>query len=79
MLRGMGKFNGPIYIVLSGQDLVAQQFQQLATIDRAWKDCMEKPNVQVTKIPGADHTFSISAERRKFEQVMLDWFVEKAK
>ena len=79
MLQGVNRFNGPIYVVLSGQDLVAQQFQQLATIDRAWKDSIEKPGVQVTKIPGADHTFSISAERRKFEQIMLDWFAEKAK
>ena len=79
MLSGAREFDGPLYIILSGQDLVAQQFQQLATIDRGWKAFMEKPGVQVAKIPGADHTFSISAERRAFEQIMLDRFAERAK
>ena len=79
MLSGARGFDGPLYIVLSGQDLVAQQFQQLATIDRSWKALMEKPGVRVAKIPGADHTFSVSKERRAFEQIMLAWFGQEAK
>ena len=79
MHSGATKFKGQVFVLLSGQDLVAQQFQQLATIDKAWKEVLEKPNFVLTKLPAADHTFSTSEQRKNFEQTMLDWFVNPRK
>lgn len=76
MHTGAKKFNGKVFVLLSGQDLVAQQFQQLATIDKGWKDVLEQANVRIVKLPAADHTFSTIDERRKFEQAMLSWLVD---
>lgn len=78
MYVGARKFNGPVFVLLSGQDLVAQQFQQLATIDKGWKEVLDDPKFQISKLPAADHTFSTTTERRNFEQVMLGWMVGSA-
>lgn len=76
-MRGaLERFEGEVLIILSGQDLVAQQFQQLATIDKTWKRALEDPMVTILKIPGADHTFSISDERNIFQRKLLEWFAE---
>lgn len=76
---GAEKFNGPVFILLSGQDLVAQQFQQLATIDKGWKQTLEDSKFHIAKLPAADHTFSTNEEREKFEQAMLDWMLESTR
>lgn len=79
MRVGAKKFGGRVFVLLSGQDLVAQQFQQLATIDKGWKEILDDRKFHIAKIPAADHTFSTSEERRKFEQAMLDWMQETAR
>lgn len=76
MYAGAKKFDGSVFVLLSGQDLVAQQFQQLATIDKTWKDLLGDRKFHISKLPAADHTFSTREERKNFEQAMLNWMSE---
>lgn len=73
MRNSLAKFNGEMLIALSGQDLVSQQFQQLASIDTAWKSALEEDSVSIIKFPQADHTFSSRSEKEKLEEQLLAW------
>jgi len=75
MSVGAKNFNGRIFVLLSGQDLVAPQFQQLATIDKGWKEILDDQKFYISKFPAADHTFSVSEQRLQFEQAMLNWML----
>ncbi len=57
MLGAWEAHNGPVTLVLSGADLVAQEFQELVQTDKRWRHCIENRNVKLVEIRSADHTF----------------------
>lgn len=61
--------NGPITLVLSGADLVAQEFQELVQTDERWRHCIENHNVNLVEIRSADHTFSWTSDRKDSPQL----------
>ncbi len=73
MLERARHYPGRMLVVLSGQDLVAQQFRQLAQQDRRWKEVLERDGVEVCSFPAADHTFSQLEHRRALEQCLARW------
>ena len=58
MLSGLKKFTRPIFFILSGNDLTAKQFSDLAQTDKDWIKALESANIAQTTIPQANHTFS---------------------
>lgn len=73
MLAGLLRFRGRVLVVLSGQDLVAQQFRQLAGQDRAWKEALERAPIEIASLAAADHTFSSREHREAFERLVIEW------
>jgi exosortase A-associated hydrolase 1 len=69
MREGLARFDGRILVMLSGADLTAQEFGDLADGDAAWRRLLEKPGVTRHHLPGADHTCS----RRAWHEQVVDW------
>lgn len=63
MLQGLKQFRGKVELILSGNDLTAQAFEELMRIDREWQKACNDPRVSVKKLPDATHTFSRSGWR----------------
>jgi exosortase A-associated hydrolase 1 len=69
MAESLGRFEGRILVLLSGADLTAQEFSDLARTDPAWKRLLAAPGASSQTLPKADHTFS----RRQWHQQMTQW------
>ncbi len=73
MLEGLRAFSGAGYLVLSGDDLTAAEFQALCRKDEQWGSLFASDNWANATYQDADHTFS---EREVFDQshaAMLTW------
>lgn len=58
MLLGLKQFGGKVELILSGNDLTAQAFEELLRIDRQWQKACSDPRIIIKKLPDATHTFS---------------------
>ncbi len=58
MLQGLKQFRGKVELILSGNDLTAQAFEELIRIDRKWQKACSDPRIIIKKLPNATHTFS---------------------
>jgi uncharacterized protein len=58
MARAWQGFGGPLLLLLSEADLTAREFEGGATAEPAWAGALARANVQLTRLHGADHTFS---------------------
>lgn len=70
MLVGLRRFNGSILVVLSGNDLVAQEFRELVKMQRRWSDVMDRDNIEMLDFPAADHSFTSTSERGALESAL---------
>lgn len=73
MLEGLAKFNRPVLILLSGDDLTANEFVDFTKRDRRWRKLLRHSLVTQRKLEDGDHTFSTKKLRSTIEQWMLDW------
>jgi len=58
MLDALGRFSGRVRVILSGNDLTAQEFLSLTRSDRRWIQAIQRPGVSTRHFPKANHTFS---------------------
>lgn len=58
MLHGLKQFRGKVELILSGNDLTAQAFEELVRIDGQWQKACSDPHISVKKLSDATHTFS---------------------
>lgn len=65
MAASLSGFTGPIHFILSTHDRTAATFQA-ATHWPAWKAILERPNVTLQEIGGADHTCSPQTAKAAF-------------
>jgi uncharacterized protein len=63
MLQGWQSFQGRRLVILSGRDLTAREFEDLAATDARWSLARGDGRTSVCRIDAADHTFS-SADLR---------------
>ena len=63
MLAGAVDFRGRILVLLSGQDLVATEFELLLDRSEDWRMAFASPRVLIRKLPEATHTFARRAWR----------------
>jgi exosortase A-associated hydrolase 1 len=73
MAQGWRACHGPILLVLSGDDVTAQEFAVHADSDASWRGALRSPRVTRADLPEADHTFSVAGSGERVAQLTLDW------
>lgn len=58
MLDGLRRFNGKTLLIISGNDLTAQEFSDLVSASPEWQRLLSAPHISRQNLPAADHTFS---------------------
>lgn len=79
MSEGWRRFEGPIQLILSGEDLTAAEFRETATTNGSWAGLLEQSRVSVHELPEANHTFSHSESRTRVEDWNLSWIQDTAR
>jgi len=69
MLASWSRFKGPVLLILSGADLTAKEFTDLADASPAWQKLLERSGTTRHQLDDADHTFS----RRVWRDQVADW------
>ncbi len=72
MKNGLNKFTGELFIILSSEDLTAQEFVGLVNEDIQWQQLMKNNCNQQWEVKGANHTFSSQLHRQKVEQLTIE-------
>lgn len=62
-----------VLVILSGSDLTAKEFLQVASGSRQWRQLMASPRVVRREIPEANHTFAKSEWRAQVAEWTADW------
>lgn len=73
MLEGLQLFDGPVMLVISGEDLTASEFLDLVGSSSDWKTSLAKNEKRRLTIETANHTFSSKQWRNEVEVACLDW------
>lgn len=73
MLKGLQQFQGEVLILLSSNDLVAQEFITLTQQDKKWKQCCASPKITRETIQEANHTFSSQRWREQVAERTVRW------
>lgn len=58
MMNGLQRFEGKVLLITSGDDLTAQEFNDLVKVSPEWQKLIKSSNVKHSNFPEADHTFS---------------------
>jgi len=73
MRHGLSDFDGPVLLILSGDDITAAEFRNVANGSRQWRKLLAAPRVSTQELPAADHTFSTRAWRDQVAAWTVDW------
>jgi len=73
MLEGLQAFRGPVLVLLSSNDLVAQEFLALSQNNKHWKKTCLSRRISMDIIPQANHTFSSQSWRDQVTSLTLQW------
>ena len=69
MAHGLARFKGPVLVILSGNDLTAKEFSDVAASSKRWCRLLESPRVAQRRLAQANHTFS----RRDWRDQISSW------
>lgn len=69
MEEGLRRFDGPVLLILSGNDLTAQEFKDLVSRTPRWQALFAQPRVTRRELAAANHTFA----RRKWRDQVALW------
>ena len=73
LLTGLIDFKGPVLVVLSGRDLIAREFDAMATKAGVWKAKFRPEPITRHDLPDCDHTFSSALQRNQVVRYGLTW------
>ena len=73
MLEGWKRTARPTLLLLSGNDMTAQEFVDLTRQDARWAGCLAMEGVQRQELVEADHTFSTARWRSDVERSVVEW------
>jgi uncharacterized protein len=73
MLRGIRSFRGPVLVLVSENDLTAQEYRDLCRSSPEWSVAVSRDNVVTVDCPGADHTFSTPGAHGQMMREILRW------
>ena len=66
-------YKGKIFILTSGNDLIAQEFKDYVATSSAWQKMIQADNFNMRDIAEADHSFSRSDWRQSLFDSVKDW------
>ena len=69
MQTGLARFKGKVLLIISGADLTAKEFLDMANGSREWRALLAAPRVSRQTLAAADHTFS----RRAWRDQVAGW------
>jgi exosortase A-associated hydrolase 1 len=78
MAQAWQTYDGPILLVLSGDDYVAREFGEQVRHDVGWRGALERRGVTRLDLAAANHTFSDPVDARKVEAATLEWLQDTA-
>ncbi|MBL8319906.1 MAG: hypothetical protein JNJ42_15965 [Burkholderiaceae bacterium] len=70
-------FQGPVLLVLSGEDYTAREFVEVTASDTRWSGLLGRADVQRLDIAHADHTFSATVHREALERASIEWLARQ--
>ena len=73
MAEGLGRFKGKVLLILSGDDLTAQEFAQAVRDSKQWRKLLADDRVERRDLPRANHTFSRREWREQVAAWTADW------
>ena len=73
MAQGWRGFDGPVLLMLSGDDVTAHEFAGHVDSDPHWRGALGMPRVKRVDLPTADHTFSSPQSGPQVLTLTLDW------
>jgi exosortase A-associated hydrolase 1 len=72
MRGGLARFGGPVFLILSGKDITADEFRQLAA-GTDWSALCEEKGTEVVTLPDANHTFARAEWRDAVADRTIAW------
>ena len=69
MRDGLERFQHPVLLIISGNDLTASEFLDCVASDRRWRKLLKRKQVIRKTLEAADHTFS----KRQWRDQVADW------
>jgi exosortase A-associated hydrolase 1 len=78
MLRELGRFRGPILLILCGNDLTAKELLVAESASPQWKALLASSRVTRVDIPDANHTFSKKEWRQQVFEATTAWTMRAA-
>lgn len=72
MREGLRQFGGPVLLILSGNDITAAEFRDLAA-QEPWRRLLDRPTIERHAMPEANHTFSTTAWRDEVAGLTARW------
>ena len=73
MRISLEKFDGNVLLILSGNDLVAREFEDAVQSSGAWQSLLDSPRFSRKDLSDADHTFSSRRWRDQVSQWTCEW------
>jgi uncharacterized protein len=73
MEQGLHRFHGKVLLILSGNDLTAQEFKHLVGGSSRWRSLLEDKRVTRYELPEANHTFARRDWRDEVARWTADW------
>jgi exosortase A-associated hydrolase 1 len=73
MLAALRQYNGRVLVILSGNDLTAEEFRSVVSASRDWRRRLRNRNVTQRHLREADHTFSRDEWRRQVAVWTAGW------
>jgi exosortase A-associated hydrolase 1 len=73
MRECLKRFTHPVLLILSGRDLIADEFKETVKSDPEWQALLARNNLTRHDFAAADHTFSSSAWRKQVEEWTSTW------
>jgi len=75
--KSVGLYDGEMFIITSGRDFIAQEFNDYVASSKEWKSLSESERMQICNMPDADHTFSRLEWREELFDHTREW-IEKS-
>lgn len=73
LANGLSSFEGKVLLILSGNDWIAKEFQEVADASPKWQKLLTDERLVRYDIPDADHSFSKKRARDEMVQRNLEW------
>jgi exosortase A-associated hydrolase 1 len=73
MFDGLDRFQGKVLLIMSGNDLTAQEFSDLVKGSGSWQKLLGSSRVQRRDLPQANHTFSTRDWRDQVSSWTREW------